>query len=72
MEVKRALCDPDPSVMSASLHVVHRLAKNNTSLHKDLVPSLVSVLKQAPGPRLLRASRSVFEGDQGALLSFTI
>jgi AP-4 complex subunit epsilon-1 len=51
-QVKRALCDPDPSVMAASLHVVHKMAK--TTNCKDLVPSLVAVLKQVIEHRLPR------------------
>jgi AP-4 complex subunit epsilon-1 len=42
--VKKALCDPEPSVMAAALHVVYKISKMTNC--KDLVPSLVAVLKQ--------------------------
>lgn len=51
---RRALCDPDPSVMGASLHLIHELAKNDKEAWKDLLPSLVSILKQITEHRLPR------------------
>eukprot|EP00922_Rhytidocystis_sp_ex-Travisia-forbesii_P059312 GHVS01087943.1.p1 GENE.GHVS01087943.1~~GHVS01087943.1.p1 ORF type:complete len:1048 (-),score=161.32 GHVS01087943.1:328-3471(-) len=52
--IRRSLCDPDPSVMGSSLHVLHELAKANVAACKDLVPSLVSILKQVCEHRLPR------------------
>ena len=46
---RRALCDKDPSVMGASLHVLFDLAKADPPSYKDLVPSFVSILKQITG-----------------------
>ena len=45
-KVKRALCDKDPSVMAASLVLLHDLISDSPSDYKDLVPSFVSILKQ--------------------------
>ncbi|CBZ52097.1 adaptin N terminal region domain-containing protein [Neospora caninum Liverpool] len=45
-KMRRALCDADPSVMAVSLHVIHRLAAKNVAAWRDLVSSLVSILKQ--------------------------
>ncbi|KFH14088.1 adapter-related protein [Toxoplasma gondii MAS] len=45
-KMRRALCDSDPSVMAVSLHVIHRLAAKNVAAWRDLVSSLVSILKQ--------------------------
>lgn len=52
--IRRALCDPAPSVMGASLHLIHALAKQDKESWKDLVPSLVSILKQIIEHRLPR------------------
>ncbi|CAD7956975.1 unnamed protein product [Amoebophrya sp. A25] len=52
--VRKVLCDQDPSVMGASLYMLHDLAKSNTSGNKDLVPSFVSILKQIVDHRLPR------------------
>lgn len=52
--VRKALCDPDPSVMGASLHVLFEVAKATPSNNKDLVPSFVSILKQITEHRLPR------------------
>ena len=49
---RRALCDKDPSVMGASLHILYSMAKNNPASYKDLVPSFVSILKQVIDHRL--------------------
>lgn len=52
--IRRVLCDPDPSVMGASLHILYEMAKSNPSACKDLVPSFVSILKQITEHRLPR------------------
>ena len=53
-QLRRVLCDKDPSVMGASLNVLHDLIVLNPSAFKDLVPSFVSVLKQITEHRLPR------------------
>lgn len=53
-QIRKALCDPDPSVMGASLHIFHEIAKVNVQSCKDLVPSFVSILKQITEHRLPR------------------
>eukprot|EP00455_Lapot_gusevi_P047326 TRINITY_DN637_c0_g3_i4.p1 TRINITY_DN637_c0_g3~~TRINITY_DN637_c0_g3_i4.p1 ORF type:complete len:1210 (-),score=506.44 TRINITY_DN637_c0_g3_i4:151-3717(-) len=53
-KMKRMLCDKDPAVMGASLHILHDLAVGNATAFKDLVPSLVSILKQITEHRLPR------------------
>ena len=58
---KRALCDRDPSVMSASLCAIHDLAKQDPATYQNLVPSLVIILKQVRG-----ALRFPLEVDRGA------
>merc|ERR1719262_442388 len=50
--VKKALCDPEPSVMAGALHIVYRISKMTNC--KALVPSLVAVLKQVIEHRLPR------------------
>mmetsp|Transcript_55129 Transcript_55129/g.129064 ORF Transcript_55129/g.129064 Transcript_55129/m.129064 type:complete len:1085 (+) Transcript_55129:145-3399(+) len=52
--IRKVLCDPDPSVMGASLHILYEVAKANPSGCKDLVPSFVSILKQITEHRLPR------------------
>ncbi|TMW60681.1 hypothetical protein Poli38472_000723 [Pythium oligandrum] len=52
--LRRALCDRDPSVMGASLCILHDLALVNPTEYKDLVPSFVSILKQITEHRLPR------------------
>jgi hypothetical protein len=47
--VRRALCDKDPSVMGATLHILFDLCKIEPTSYKDLVPSFVSILKQIIG-----------------------
>jgi hypothetical protein len=49
--VRRALADPDPSVMGAALNMVYEIASNfdpegRSSIFQDLVPSLVAIQKQ--------------------------
>jgi len=51
-KIRRVICDKDPSVMGASLGLILDLAKDDTSQWKDLVPSLVSILKQVVEHRL--------------------
>ena len=51
-KLRRALCDKDPAVMGASLYILHDMAEADSSLHKDLVPSFVSILKQITEHRL--------------------
>ncbi|KAF8821991.1 adapter-related protein [Cardiosporidium cionae] len=50
----RALCDDDPAVMGASLHVLHELAQSNPQEMKEIIPSLVNILKQICDRRLPR------------------
>lgn len=52
--IRKVLCDPDPSVMGASLHILYEVAKANPAGSKDLVPSFVSILKQITEHRLPR------------------
>lgn len=52
--LRRALCDRDPSVMGATLCLLHDLAEANPGDYKDLVPSFVSILKQITEHRLPR------------------
>ena len=49
---RRALCDKDPSVMGSCLNVVYSLCLEDPAPFKDLVPSLVSILKQINEHRL--------------------
>jgi AP-4 complex subunit epsilon-1 len=46
------LCDRDPGVMGATLNVIESLARVNVQPFKDLVPSLISILKQICERRL--------------------
>lgn len=52
--IRKVLCDPDPSVMGASLHILYEVTKHNVQGSKDLVPSFVSILKQITEHRLPR------------------
>jgi len=45
-KLTRIICDKDPSVMSAALHVNHAMVKDDPARFKELVPSYVSILKQ--------------------------
>eukprot|EP00475_Leptophrys_vorax_P016732 TRINITY_DN2323_c0_g1_i1.p1 TRINITY_DN2323_c0_g1~~TRINITY_DN2323_c0_g1_i1.p1 ORF type:complete len:1145 (+),score=327.32 TRINITY_DN2323_c0_g1_i1:67-3501(+) len=51
---RRLLCDKDPAVMGASLHLIFDLAVADPPSYKELVPSLVSILKQITEHRLPR------------------
>lgn len=51
-KLRRVLCDRDPSVMGASLNVIHCMAQKSPAPFKDLVPSLISILKQICEHRL--------------------
>jgi len=52
--IRKVLCDPDPSVMGASLHILFEITKANPASSKDLVPSFSSILKQITEHRLPR------------------
>lgn len=52
--LRRTLCDRDPSVMGATLCILHDLAEATPTDYKDLVPSFVSILKQITEHRLPR------------------
>lgn len=52
--IRKVLCDPDPGVMGASLHVLFEMSKSSPTGNKDLVPSYVSILKQVTEHRLPR------------------
>lgn len=52
--VRKALCDNDPSVMGATLLLLRDLAAEAPQEYKDLIPSLVSILKQVIEHRLAR------------------
>eukprot|EP00578_Thalassiosira_sp_NH16_P006527 CAMPEP_0181104594 /NCGR_PEP_ID=MMETSP1071-20121207/15517_1 /TAXON_ID=35127 /ORGANISM="Thalassiosira sp., Strain NH16" /LENGTH=1073 /DNA_ID=CAMNT_0023187815 /DNA_START=42 /DNA_END=3264 /DNA_ORIENTATION=- len=51
-KVRRMLCDRDPAVMGATLNVIEAMARVDAQPFKDLVPSLVSILKQICERRL--------------------
>jgi len=52
-KLRRVLCDKDPSVMCASLCVIEKMCRGGHAMKfKDLVPSLVSILKQITEHRL--------------------
>ncbi|SCN22729.1 AP-4 complex subunit epsilon, putative [Plasmodium berghei] len=44
--LKKLLCDVDPSVMGASLNLIFAIANNDVTYCMELVPYLVSILKQ--------------------------
>uniref|UniRef100_A0AAY4ELC9 AP-4 complex subunit epsilon n=1 Tax=Denticeps clupeoides TaxID=299321 RepID=A0AAY4ELC9_9TELE len=48
---RKALCDKDPGVMTASLHIYLQLIKNPDS-YKDLTGSFVAILRQVVGGKL--------------------
>uniref|UniRef100_A0A3B5MSB8 Adaptor related protein complex 4 subunit epsilon 1 n=1 Tax=Xiphophorus couchianus TaxID=32473 RepID=A0A3B5MSB8_9TELE len=49
---RKALCDKDPGVMSASLHIYLQLIQVNPEGYKDLASSFVTILKQVVGGKL--------------------
>ncbi|XP_029992405.1 AP-4 complex subunit epsilon-1 [Sphaeramia orbicularis] len=49
---RKALCDKDPGVMTASLHIYLQLIKENSEGYKDLTASFVTILKQVVGGKL--------------------
>ncbi|XP_056137816.1 AP-4 complex subunit epsilon-1 [Lampris incognitus] len=49
---RKALCDKDPGVMSASLHIYLQMIKENPEGYKDLTASFVTILKQVIGGKL--------------------
>lgn len=51
-KVRKILCDRDPSVMGSCLNVVEAMSKDDPVKFKDLIPSLVSILKQIGEHRL--------------------
>ena len=51
-KLRKVLCDRDPAVMGASLNVIEAMAQIQAHTFKDLVPSLVSILKQIGEHRL--------------------
>uniref|UniRef100_G1PEJ5 AP-4 complex subunit epsilon n=4 Tax=Myotis lucifugus TaxID=59463 RepID=G1PEJ5_MYOLU len=52
IKFQKALCDRDVGVMAASLHIYHRMIKENSSVYKDLTGSFVTILKQVVGGKL--------------------
>ena len=51
-KVRKVLCDRDPAVMGSCLNVIEAMAVNDPTRLKDLIPSLVSILKQIGEHRL--------------------
>jgi len=51
-KIRKSLCDKDPSVMAATLPLILSLVQDNIAEYKDLVSSLVSILKQITEHRL--------------------
>jgi len=51
-KLRRMLCDRDPGVMGSSLNAIEALAVVDPITFKDLVPSLISILKQVCEHRL--------------------
>lgn len=51
-KLRKVLCDRDPSVMGSGLNVIEALAAEDATVFKDLIPSLVSILKQIGEHRL--------------------
>jgi len=51
-KIRKVLCDRDPSVMGSCLNVIESMAVKNPTPFKDLIPSLVSILKQIGEHRL--------------------
>ncbi len=51
-KINQVLCDQDPAVMASSLPLILELARANVVAWRDLVPHLVSILKQIVEHRL--------------------
>lgn len=51
-KVRKVLCDRDPSVMGSCLNVIEAMSSADPTKFKDLIPSLVSILKQIGEHRL--------------------
>jgi len=51
-KVRKLLCDRDPAVMGATLNVIEAMARVDVQPFRDLVPSLISILKQICERRL--------------------
>lgn len=49
---RKALCDKDPGVMFASLHIYLQMIKDNSEGYKDLTASFVTILKQVVSGKL--------------------
>uniref|UniRef100_A0A8C2ZYZ4 AP-4 complex subunit epsilon n=1 Tax=Cyclopterus lumpus TaxID=8103 RepID=A0A8C2ZYZ4_CYCLU len=49
---RKALCDKDPGVMTASLHIYLQMIQENPEGYKDLTTSFVTILKQVVGGKL--------------------
>ncbi|CAL8356827.1 unnamed protein product [Lota lota] len=49
---RKALCDKDPGVMSASLHIYLEMVMEKPESYKDLTVSFVTILKQVVGGKL--------------------
>nr|XP_057931097.1 AP-4 complex subunit epsilon-1 [Doryrhamphus excisus] len=49
---RKALCDKDPGVMTASLHIYLQMIKENPEGYKDLTGSFVTILKQVVAGKL--------------------
>uniref|UniRef100_A0A4W6D5R0 AP-4 complex subunit epsilon n=1 Tax=Lates calcarifer TaxID=8187 RepID=A0A4W6D5R0_LATCA len=49
---RKALCDKDPGVMTASLHIYLQMIQENPEGYKDLTASFVTILKQVVGGKL--------------------
>ncbi|KAJ8002541.1 hypothetical protein DPEC_G00159980 [Dallia pectoralis] len=49
---RKALCDKDPGVMTASLHIYLQLVKESPESYKDLTVSFVTILRQVVGGKL--------------------
>ncbi|KAK6309372.1 hypothetical protein J4Q44_G00208350 [Coregonus suidteri] len=49
---RKALCDKDPGVMAASLHIYLQLIKESPESYKDLTVSMVTILGQVVGGKL--------------------
>ncbi|XP_061891354.1 AP-4 complex subunit epsilon-1 isoform X1 [Entelurus aequoreus] len=49
---RKALCDKDPGVMTASLHIYLQMIKENPDSYKDLTGSFVTILKQVVAGKL--------------------